>query len=519
MAVPVRDSALQDAGAAFMRRGLPIAALHAWSAWLREAESEGDPTALVRASNALAAAHAAIRDEKGAEQRLKAALDIAQNVAVPTDDRVKTCLNLALNLYRSGQLEGALAAALEAREICNVGTSLPLAARVQVTLSGLHVARGDWDAAAQATLAAEALAGVIHDTSLLSRALNNRAMVLLNSGKAREAERALGVAIRLASQAGRDADLPFHYTEMAHVKLRLGEVQAALEWGTRALDAMWSNVGLLDEAEVARLSRLFGLVAWEAGEREQSIVWLNRAASYYAQSGLMAAWKEVSDLLAGVLSAPGPRRRGARVHMPPVTRDRIHYITSLLSLSDSISSMQPRLGLHSALVTQYALRLGEAMDLTPEVLEVLSHAGRFHDIGKIVVAMPALPRRDDVIGHPDDERVLLHPKTGRDMLAMFPLPAGVIDAVAHHHERWDGGGYPDGLSGERIPVAARVIAVANLYISLTYDAHPTPPFSHAEALARMGREAGAGLDPDGVATFLRLHGIPASPHGKEANPE
>lgn len=496
---------LEEAGSLFMRRGLPIAALHHWSAWLDETRREDDTAGFVRASNAMAAAHVSLRDAESAERQLKEALTAVESTVIPSEDRVKTHLNLSITLFRRGDLDGALAAALEAREISGVGAGLPVSARVQLTLSGLHVARKEWVQARRATDAAAALADIVHDRRLLSRALNNRAMVLLHEGSAAEAESALERAIALASEEGRPGDLAWPYTEMAHVKLRLGDAPAAYAWATRALDAMWSDVGVLEDSEAARLSRLFGLLAREAGEREQAIVWLNRAAAYYAQSGLMSEWKQVSDQLAEVLSAPRRAAGATRLHIPTRTRDRIQYITSLLSLTDSITSLQPNLGLHSALVTQYALRLGERLGLAPADLQVLSHAGRFHDIGKIVVAMPPLPRREDVIGSPDDERVRLHPKTGRDMLAMFPLPAEVVQAVADHHERWDGGGYPDHRRGSAISRPARIIQVANLYIGLTRDAHPEPPLAHDGALDLIAREAGRGLDPEAAAAFLALH--------------
>ncbi|MBX5476373.1 MAG: HD domain-containing protein [Clostridia bacterium] len=503
-------------GAAYFKSRLPIAALHAWSAWRREAEEASDASAFVQASNALSAAYAAIRDYASGREQLEAALAAAEDATVSAEDRAKVHLNLALTLYQTGYLDGALAAALEAWETCGLGATLTLAAQVQVSLSGIHIAREDWEAADRAARAACALADLTHATRLRSRALHNLAMVLLQNGRPEDAEDALVEAIRLANAEGQVADVASHLTELAHVKLRGGEPHAALELGTRALDTLWANVGVLDEAEVARLSRLFGLVASAAGEREQAIVWLNRAAAYYAQSGLMSAWKEVSELLGEVLSR-GHSLRTQRLHIPSRTRDRIHYLTTLLSLSDSISSVQPRLGLHSSLVTHYALRLGEAMSLPSDELLALSHAGRFHDIGKIVVALPPFPRREDVIRRPEDERILLHPKTGHEMLAMFPLPAGVLETVRSHHERWDGQGYPDGLAGGAIPRTARVLAVANLYIALTYDVHPTPAYPHDEALRLVAAEAGAGLDPAAADAFLRLHEAETDA-GKEGRP-
>ncbi|MBE3589643.1 MAG: HD domain-containing protein [Firmicutes bacterium] len=501
-------------GAAYLRRGLPIAALDAFSAWRREARAAGDAAGFVKASNALSAAYASIRDYENARAQLEAALAAAADAAVPPEDRVKARLNLALTLYQTGQLDAALGAALEAWETCGLGATPTLAAQVQVTLAGIRIAREEWGAAEAPARAACALAEATGSAPLRSRALHNLAMVHLQNGRTEDAEDALLEALRLTGAAGRAADTASHLTELAHVRLRRGEAQAALELGTRALDALWGSVAVLDEAEVARLSRLFGLVASAADDREEAIVWLNRAAAYYAQSGRMAAWKEVGELLGEVLGRRHAPRAG-RLHIPAGTRDRLHYLTTLLSLSDSISSVQPRLGLHASLVTHYALRLGEALGLPPDELLALSHGGRFHDIGKIVVALPPLPRREDALRRPDDERVLLHPRTGHEMLAMFPLPAGVLATVRAHHERWDGAGYPDGLAGEAIPRTARVLAVANVYIVLTYDIHPNPAYPHEEALRLIAREAGTGLDPVAAGAFLRLHDVETDVEGRD----
>jgi len=101
--------------------------------------------------------------------------------------------------------------------------------------------------------------------------------------------------------------------------------------------------------------------------------------------------------------------------------------------------------------------------------------------------------------------MFLHPAYGAQILAGLPqLTPHILETVLYHHERWDGGGYPEGIAGARIPVAARVVAVADVYTSLRARRSYKPTLTRAEAYALLGEMAGRELDPDIVYEFLKF---------------
>jgi putative nucleotidyltransferase with HDIG domain len=123
---------------------------------------------------------------------------------------------------------------------------------------------------------------------------------------------------------------------------------------------------------------------------------------------------------------------------------------------------------HSTRVARYARRIAKEMGCTEEELDVINVAGMLHDIGKIGI-------RDDILLKPgrltDDEfeKIKEHPGIGADIISRLGLWDREVDIIRHHHERFDGRGYPDGLSGEAIPRLARIMAVADCFDAMASD--------------------------------------------------
>jgi HD-GYP domain-containing protein (c-di-GMP phosphodiesterase class II) len=130
--------------------------------------------------------------------------------------------------------------------------------------------------------------------------------------------------------------------------------------------------------------------------------------------------------------------------------------------------------------------------------------GYCHDIGKLVIPDSVLlkPGRLDA-----DEWAIMktHSCKGGEIARSIPtLTSGAIDVIHHHHERWDGAGYPDGLSGEKIPLVARIISVCDVYDALTSVRPYKEAWSVQEAKAEIERQAGTQFDPRVVHAFLPL---------------
>ena len=178
---------------------------------------------------------------------------------------------------------------------------------------------------------------------------------------------------------------------------------------------------------------------------------------------------------------------------------------SLLGLANAIEAKDPYTRGHSERVSRWSRRLGAALDLDPHAVEVVGQAGLLHDLGKIGVPEHVLRKRGPLA---DDELVQMrrHPLIGADIVAPLEFFAGGALVIRHHHERMDGSGYPDGLSGDQIPLGARIVAVADVYDALTSDRPYRAALPTTAALDHLAAEAGRSLDTDAVATFIGLVG-------------
>ncbi len=155
----------------------------------------------------------------------------------------------------------------------------------------------------------------------------------------------------------------------------------------------------------------------------------------------------------------------------------------------------PGLGDHSRRTALLAARLAQKLGQSPAERIALRLGALYHDVGKLIVpaGLLATPRR---LLPPELALVRRHVAHGLRLLRETPLPLPAYDAIAHHHERWDGTGYPLGLAGPRIPLSARLVAVADVYDTLRSQRPYGPVFSRAEALSELRQAAGRQLDPD-----------------------
>ena len=158
---------------------------------------------------------------------------------------------------------------------------------------------------------------------------------------------------------------------------------------------------------------------------------------------------------------------------------------------------------HSARVSQLSLLLGKAIGLSIEELKDLEVACLFHDVGKIKTPDSILLKQSGLIQYEYDE-MIHHVEYGASILEKAPSLRKYIPAVRHHHERQDGKGYPDGLSGESIPRFAAIIAVADTFDAMTSNRPYRKAFSKEEALRELVRVAGTQLRADLVAVFVEL---------------
>lgn len=178
---------------------------------------------------------------------------------------------------------------------------------------------------------------------------------------------------------------------------------------------------------------------------------------------------------------------------------------SLLGLANALEAKDPYTRGHSERVGAWSRRLAAGWGLPASEIEAVAHAGLLHDIGKIGVPETVLGKRGP-LGPEEWALMRRHPVIGAQIIAPFEFLAAGVPAVRHHHERWNGSGYPDGLAGEAIPLGARIVAVADVYDALTSTRPYRPALAHDAALERLAAEASRTLDAAVVSAFLSLAG-------------
>src|SRR5581483_2079527 len=176
---------------------------------------------------------------------------------------------------------------------------------------------------------------------------------------------------------------------------------------------------------------------------------------------------------------------------------------SLLGLANALEAKDPCTRGHSERVGASSRELACALGLGSEAAETIAQAGLLHDIGKIGVPEPVL-RKDGPLTPEEWALMRRHPLIGAQIIAPFDFLADGALVVRHHHERWDGSGYPDGLAGEAIPLGARIVAVADVYDALTSERPYRSALPADRAVAYLRAEAGRTLDRTVVTAFVRL---------------
>ena len=179
--------------------------------------------------------------------------------------------------------------------------------------------------------------------------------------------------------------------------------------------------------------------------------------------------------------------------------DRVARFRAAASLARAVDSRDAYTGSHSERVSELAARVATKLGLDAEQVELTRLAGSLHDLGKLAIPEEILRKPGELT---DSERLVLerHPQIGFRMLDSLGVDP-VADVVLHHHERWDGAGYPDGLHGEQIPLGARIIFVADAFDAMTSERVYRARRSAEEALAELRRCAGTQFDPTIVAAF------------------
>ncbi len=177
------------------------------------------------------------------------------------------------------------------------------------------------------------------------------------------------------------------------------------------------------------------------------------------------------------------------------------YIGVLRAMAKALEHRDKFVGGHDQRVSEYAANLAVHIGLDQEEIANIHLAGQVQNIGHIAVPDVILEKTGKLTAE-EYETMKQHTLVGADILKQIEALRGVVPLVMHHHERYDGKGYPQGLSGKTIPLGARILAVADAFDAMTSEQKHRAPISRRDAMEELKRNAGTQLDPELVGAFV-----------------
>lgn len=182
------------------------------------------------------------------------------------------------------------------------------------------------------------------------------------------------------------------------------------------------------------------------------------------------------------------------------------FLSTIGALVTAIEAKDPYTRGHSQRVTQLAVATARRLRLGEDKLEKLEYVTMLHDVGKIGVSDAVLVKKGRLTAGEYSE-MREHPVIGANIVEEIGLISGAVGYLKHHHEWFDGNGYPDGLAGEDIPLGARIIAVADAFDAMTSARPYKSAYSQEQAVAELRRCAGSQFDPAIVEAFIQANGL------------
>ena len=257
-----------------------------------------------------------------------------------------------------------------------------------------------------------------------------------------------------------------------------------------AAESIVERISTVDFDHIGRVTVSAGLATFPVqGHGRDELIRLADSALYWAKehgkNRVRLYRPDIVELAELKLVAAGP--------------DKAARYRAAASLAKAVDARDTYTGCHSERVAELAARVAVRLGLDAEQVELTRLAASLHDLGKLAIPEELLRKAGTLT---DSERLVLerHPQIGFRMLDSLGVDL-IAHLVLHHHERWDGAGYPDGLSGEQIPLGSRIILVADAYDAMTSDRSYRPRRSSRAALAELERCAGTQFDPGIVAAF------------------
>ncbi len=418
---------------------------------------------------------------------------------------------LAVLQWKQGNLDGARELYLTARDSAHRSGDVRLAVMTATNLGVISNVRGDEDAARQHYESALTHARAAGLADLAIAALINLGLLSMQSGRFEAANRHLVEACELCTVIGDRSMLITAELHLAKLRIKQGNHTDARATCARAR-AIVAQIG--DSREAGEAQYVYGLVERASGDATAAEAHFLRAEEIAIERSDLILQGEVARELADLYRTQGRNRQSlqrlnqshrlfaqlrARRELADVDRRNAALESDFLDVvrkwGDSIESKDEYTQGHCVRVADLACALWTRVS-TPEDTPLFWFriGALLHDVGKLMVPAEVLNKPGKLT---KEEWVMVrgHPTAGVELLADIEFPWDVRPIVESHHERWDGRGYPHGLAGEAIPLAARVLCIADVYDALTSQRSYKRAFTHDEAIAIMRQDVGTQFDP------------------------
>ncbi len=242
----------------------------------------------------------------------------------------------------------------------------------------------------------------------------------------------------------------------------------------------------------ATLTISLGIASWPAdaiGTNE--IITATEAARYYAK-------RNGGNQIQRFTTAIPPE---AEMHAAISSSEGSEYLSAIYAMAAAVDARDRYTRSHSKKVNDYAMTIAEALNFESLEKSRLSMCALLHDIGKIGVSSEILNKSGRLTNEEWDV-IKTHPQLGASIISHVRHLAPCVPGILHHHERYDGSGYPKGLKGERIPLEARILAITDAFAAMTSERHYLTAMSPERAIEELRRHAGTQFDPSLIEVFI-----------------
>ena len=303
-------------------------------------------------------------------------------------------------------------------------------------------------------------------------------------------DKVLELVGRFISGALRNTDLPFRY---GGDEFSIILPQSASNDAFMVAERVRSRIASEMRKRDIKITASIGLASWPSdGVTSDELVNAADKALYYA--------KETGGNRTCVASKMLPSLTESAARRTTTERE---VLSTIHALAATIEARDPYTYGHSRKVSGYAVALAESIGLSSEKVTVISTAALLHDIGKVGIPDEVLNKAGKLEAEAW-KLIQAHPTLSTTIVGHVASLVASLPAILHHHERWDGLGYPNGLKGDEIPVEARILAIADAFDAMTSSRSYRSKLSYKKVLQEFKRCSGSQFDPDLVEAFLPI---------------